>query len=485
MTQELTGQIDEAEAAANETALATGDGARVVAAIKQLRSRALTYRKCCDYYDGKQPLTYASDKYDEQFAKMVAAYTENMCPTVVDALCDRLIITGFDSATDDEGVNMAQATWELQRMDQRALEVHQEAVKCGDAYVIVWNDPLLPSDVRFWVQEAAQCTVHYDEDENIDWAAKWWLEGNIGRLTIYGPLTIERWRTARPLASGAGMPTRAESYVLEQVLPNMTGVVPVFHFANAAPIGRFGRSELHDVFPIQDALNKATADMLVGMEFAAWPQRWATGLQNKLDVAGKPMAPFVAGADRLWSTTNPEGRFGQFDAMELPNVIAAQNKFLTAVARVTGTPTHYMLLEGADFPSGEALKTAEARFIAKIEHRQTAFGNSWEDVMRFALRLQGHEQPPDQHLSVVWQDASPRSEREAAEVAILKSQVGVSNQQLQSEMGYSDEEIEKMEGEKAEAADAAMERQQASFDRGAPPAPRPGRNNGNGGGTPR
>ena len=55
-------------------------------------------------------------------------------------------------------------------------------------------------------------------------------------------------------------------------------MVPVVPFPNLGE-GSFGMSELRDVVPLQDALNKTLLDMLVGSESQALPQRYALGLE--------------------------------------------------------------------------------------------------------------------------------------------------------------------------------------------------------------
>src|SRR5205085_5557231 len=94
----------------------------------------------------------------------------------------------------------------------------------------------------------------------------------------------------------AGSPRSGES-VTADVIPNPFGVVPVFHFANNADLGQPGRSELEAAIPVQDGLNKSVLDMLVAMEFSAYRQRWAAGIEIEYDEAGKAIAPFKAGVD--------------------------------------------------------------------------------------------------------------------------------------------------------------------------------------------
>lgn len=440
-------------------------------ALRQLKLRGSSYERYNAYYEGSQPLTFTSEKYDEAFAKMVAKYTENMCPAVVDSVADRLRVTGFavEGTTGEEFAQAAQDLWDANRMDEHAGQVHVEALKEGDSYVIVWPDVEQTNLVRIWPQDANGITVYYSEDvpNKIEWAAKWWLtDQRMGRLTMYFADRIERYITNNKLQNGQGIVTKYTA--LKEFEPpqrNPYGQVPVFHFSNNASIGSWGKSELHNVLPVQDALNKAVCDMLVAMEFSAFPQRWATGIQVKLDEYGKPIAPWKPGVDRIWSSGNEAASFGQFQTADLTQMLAVQNRFKQAIADITGTPSHYMQMATISYPSGESLKTAEARFVSKIEDRQISLGNTWEDVMKFALMIEGTDLGETQ-LSTTWRDASPRSDQDIAAVSVLKKQVGVSNTQLQREMGYSEDQITKMAAENQQAQADALDHQVKLFNAG-------------------
>jgi hypothetical protein len=69
-------------------------------------------------------------------------------------------------------------------------------------------------------------------------------------------------------------------------------------------------------------------------------------------------------------------------------------------------------------------------------------------------------------LSALWKDPAPRSEVDQANVAVLKSQIGVSRQQLQREMGYSEDEIARMAEESAEQTASLGEQVLSQFERG-------------------
>ena len=443
----------------------------IATALTQLRARIADYQLYHDYADGRHRLAFATEKYRNAFGSLFRAFADNLCSGVVDAVADRLIVTGFTVEQGPESVAKdAWTIWTANRMGQRAGEVHAEALTAGDAYVIVWLDA--EGNVTIYPQGAANVTVRYDPETpgRLLWAAKVWITGDKRyRLNLYYPDRIEKYITRG--SSEAGLPTNSNGFVPFEVpgeswpLTHNFGHVPVFHFANNARVGRFGRSELADIVPLQDALNKAIADMLVAMEFVALPQRWATGLEVEIDEAtGKPRAPFVPGADRIWSVASEETRFGQFDPADLGQFLEVQEKFRKEIATVSRTPMHFIVPPAGQWPSGEALRSAESALLKKVWDRQIAFGNVWEDVMRFALRVAGK---PDAVLSCQWEDPTPRVALEMVQVALIKQQLGVSQQRILSELGYSPREIEQMQAEAEENADVAASTAARAYNRGA------------------
>lgn len=450
---------------------ASGPNPDLAPTLKALAERQDAYARYGAYYHGQHQLTFATSKFNAAFGQLFAAFADNLCRSVVDAAADRLQLVGFDddtpqpepdAAPSPRAATAAQRAWDLwrsARLPRLAGQLHQSALAYGDAYLIVWPDPtpgprLLgePAAPVFYPQAGSSMTVVYDPDVpgRLLRAAKWWRddEGHV-RLTLYYPDRLEKYRT-RQRAHG-GLPTGPRSYAPYQPageawpLRNPYGQVPVFHFAANAAIGGFGTSELRDVLPLQNALNKSVADMLVAMEFHAMPQRYATGLEVDVDpTTGKPKAPFEPGG--LWAVASTDTQFGQFAAAELTSLLEAKREFALDIARVSRTPIHHLLMTG-EIPSGESLKTAEEPFVRKVQDRQVEFGDSWEDAMRFALRVQGVQAPV---LHALWLDAAPRGEKTHAEMMEIKSRLGVSQRQVWRELGYDDDQIREMERERAE-----------------------------------
>ncbi|MBA2380230.1 MAG: phage portal protein [Blastocatellia bacterium] len=408
-------------------------------AIKTFRKAASRYDLTERYYRGDHNLAFATEKFKSTFGSLFREFSMNLCPAVCDAVRDKMRITGFGShgAGTRRLEEAADRIWRRNRMTLRAAEVHKEVLKNGDAYVIVWPDA--DGGAAIFPHKAMNCTVVYD-DENpgvIVRAAKHWRTSDRRtRLNLFYADRIERFVTER---SSEGALTDAKEFVPfreggeAHIVENAYGLVPVFHFANNADIGAFGRSELDPAIPIQDGLNKSVLDMLVAMEFSAFRQRWAAGIEIEYNLDGDPIPPFDESVDHLWIAQSENARFGDFETANLDQFLKVKDSFRVDMASVTATPLYYLLPHTRGYPSGESIRKSESRFIAKVRDRQASFGDVWADVMTFALRIEGMGEAD---VMPRWEDPARLSEKEMLENLLLKRRIGISAEQALSEAGY-------------------------------------------------
>lgn len=443
----------------------------LLTALATIGARADTVRLYSDYYEGDHRLAFATKKFDDAFGQLFHAFADNLCPTVVDAVADKLRLTGF--ALEEEADAPADDAWQIwldNRMDEVAGEVHTEALIGGSSYVIVWPGESDDGEGALLYPNGADTTmVHYDQERPrlIDWAAKVWTLDDLNvRVNLYYADRIEKYVTLRPATNG--LPEKVDAFQRYEAekeawpLLNPFGRVPVFHFANNSRLGKDGRSELKTVIPVQDGLNKSVADMLVASEFVAMPQRWAVGIEVDVDPAtghpyidtntGKPKVPFVYGVDRIWTVANEMVKFGEFAQANLSGFLEAQEKFRIEIARVSRTPMHYLVPEGGNPPSGEALKALMSPFLNKVGKRQVAFGNVWSDVLEFALIVNAGKRVGDLDidLEAQWEDPGPEDPTMKVDVATKKRALGASRRQVLRELDYTNTEITKMEQENAD-----------------------------------
>jgi Phage portal protein, SPP1 Gp6-like len=100
--------------------------------------------------------------------------------------------------------------------------------------------------------------------------------------------------------------TTTQGYSTVEELANALGVVPVVALRNSDRIlDEYGPSEIDDLKPLVDALNKSLADMVVTIEYVGRPRRWATGIELTeepvLDDDGQPTGD-------MKKSTRPAGR---------------------------------------------------------------------------------------------------------------------------------------------------------------------------------
>lgn len=418
-------------------------------AITALGDRQKRYRLYRDYYTGLHRLMIDGDRLLRTFKGLFRDFRLNLCSPVVDSLADRLEVQSF-SAGEDEAED-ALEIWKRNRMRRRSGHVHLEAISSGDAFAIVW--PSADNRATIYPNKPTEVCVDYDSESPgiITRAAKLWKERDGShRLTLYYPDRIEKYATPqKAFQSSAGTALGLQNFSERPVegepwpLPNPYGQVPVFHFANNADLGEMGSSELRDAIPVQDALNKSVLDMLVLAEYQAYPQRYALNIQVNRDDEGNPINPFKAGPDRMWIANGGEHtQIGQFSAADLDPVLAVKQAWALDMAQVTQTPPHYFMMT-TNMVSGESQKTAEQKLDAKVVDRQTSFGDTWADLMALAIRMDiGSFSTDGLELDTNWADLKPRNEKEAWEIAGLKSGLGVSREQILREMGYDEDQIE-------------------------------------------
>ena len=445
-------------------------------ALAVIRAKTPVVRIREAYYNGDHRLAYATKEWRSEFGKMLKAFNANYCPAVVDVLADRLRLVNVDVLRNDEawdeGAKALNEVWQANNMDRRAGSIHTAMLKHGETYLTVWPNTTT-EEVTYYLTQADRMAVRMslDEPDRVEFAAKIWLENKRVRATLYYDDHIERWATPE-VSTYNGLPPSANPFEPldddDWWVSHDYGMVPVVPFINNPNEAGDGRSELDDVIPLQDALNLSLADMLVALEFAAFPQRWATGLTEARDpITGEVVNPLQAGVERLWTSDSPESTFGQFQTATMRNFVDAQDAIRADIARVSRTPMHYLLMTG-NAPSGESLRVMESPLMAKVNDRQDSTGPSWESVARLTLIEQGSSTAGDRDVQATarWKDTATRSDTDTATAAQLRLDIHGSKRQAMKELGYEESDIDEiLEDADANAIDVAQSAQRA-FDQG-------------------
>lgn len=399
------------------------------------------------YYRAQQPLAYLSPEAKKALGPRFGVLGVNYPRLAVLSIAERLRVSAFMV----DGVRSSQAwqMWLRADLDQRAPVAHREALSLGESSVIVWAGA--DGKATASVESAHQVAVYRDAGSGATLAAiKRWEDlapdgtARQTRYVVYRPDRIEHL-----IADGSSI-TAAK---VERTVDNPLLAVPVVPLLNTdRALDRFGVSEIDDLAPLVDGLNKTLADMLVASEYTARPRRWATGLELEerqvVDENGEPVfddgEPVIetvnpiAETDRMMVNEAPEGKFGQLAGADLAPYGQAVDVLVQQIMAVSALPAHYVGITGANPASADGIRAAEAALTARAESKSSAFGRSWEQVMRLMLAINNGGEVDDYGVQVRWADPATRSKAQEADAAVKLHEAGIlSTDEVREQLGLT------------------------------------------------
>ena len=408
--------------------------------------RAGKYATFRDYYEGEHAtqLTKRLRKFLE--LKDDQEFNLNMCPIVVDALAEKLKVARFETKTN---ADLLAEWWAKNRMDGMQAVVHLSAVRDGDTYLLVeWdNDGERP---RFTQENAYNGSegmhlVYSDERRQIPIVAikRWTITSGPNvktrRTNLYYPDHIEKYTD---LGSGQAWQRYTDEADPRWPIPwDDNGAplgIPVIHFRNKDQGYSYGESELEDVVPMQNGLNKTVIDLLAAADASAFQIPWMTG--------GKPENMIFAPGSWVW-TTDKDVKVGTITPADLAGLIALKDSIAADIGKITRTPLSFFQLTGQVAAAG-TLKEQRSGIIAKARDRQTVFGNAWEDALSMACRLHNAFETGklnlEDEITTVWEDDEKPEPKELAEQVELLSRAEAASTQTKVQIlhpGWSEKQI--------------------------------------------
>ena len=466
--------------------------ARLLVRLEARRADLETFEA---YYDGHQPLAFASQKFRDAFGARFREFSSNFMSLVVDAPGERLEVQGFRFGDAEGDEDLWRRIWQANDLDAGSQLAHTEALMKGVAYALV--EPAANGVPVVTIEDALDCVVEVapkDRRERVA-ALKRWIDDE-GRLVAYLhlPDAVYKYRSlgkAAPVVT-SDLPTGELALETSSVrwtrlevpdepwpLPNPLGVVPVVPLPNrprlsgrswsvtGVPVRLDGRSEIAAVMSNQDAINKYRADALVASEFAAFRQRWAIGIDIPVDPeTGRPIEPFRPAVDRLWTFPRPDpedpnqafpqvGEFAATDLLPYKLMIETEVGHISSISRI---PYHFFLGQPQAIPpSGESLKSSEAGLVRKVGRIALHLGEGWEEVMRLCLLAMGDTRGAIRSAETIWRDPETQNEAVRTDAVLKQFQAGVIDlETAQEQLGYSPEQVRQMRERRALEPEPAL-----------------------------
>lgn len=420
-------------------------------------SRAALFQS---YYDNEAGIITLMDTEERRtFKTFLAESSEDWCALVVNAVAERLKVTGFRFGS-EAASDAAWAIWQANGMDADSLLVQADALTMSSSFLLVQADDDNPTGVSMCAESPMQATVLYEPGSRRK------------RLAGYKRYAAEADIWAQTELAAAQSGAAVEVLILPDeiitwnpgdsrdrplVEPNPAGVVGLVEVVPQPRTIGPPRSELGPAMSTQDRINTTIFARMVATDFGAFRTIWATGVKIARNVikgedgdVTQVVPPFQLGANRLLTNEDPAGRFGGIPESTLSGYLSSVSQDVDHLAAITQTPPHYLLGTIANL-SADAIKAAETGLVAKCVLRSLFIGESYEEAMRIALALTGNAAATDTAAEVVWADMETRSMAQLVD-ALSKlgaPPIGVPQQVLWEQYGASPQTIDRWKALKA------------------------------------
>lgn len=429
------------------------------------------------YYDGEHPLSFASRNWREHYGGIFQNFSINYTGLVPDAIAERLQVDGFRMGDEPEADDAANEIWQRNGMDSVSDTGHVESLVNGLGAVLVWPDDEDDTQATMTLEHASEVIVALDPNNR---------RRRLAALKIYrDPWGMDQYQLWLPdvFARFVKGPDDTVARPLGDPARNPYGVVPVVPLVPQPRSIGYPISEVERIIPLQDAINKLFADVIVISEALALPLRYILGWieetenqepgESQIVKAAKSAQELLKGS--LLTIDDPEAKIGQLPGAELSGHVAMLRELVQSVATLSRIPFHYIVMNGGQVPSGEAIQSAEAGLISIVKRRMRQLGIGWEEAMRLAFLIEGRRIA--KVLETVWANPGTRSEAVLVDAAVKKGSapINVPQRQLYEDLGYSPQQIARFDALRAlDELTTAMTQIQAGVPAAGAPVAQPG-----------
>lgn len=344
---------------------------------------------------GEHDDPYAPAKYGREYRDLRRASITNYLPLAVDVIAQGLFVEGYRPARASENA-AAWRAWQANGMDAMQAGVHRASLAYGTSYTAIL--PGSPEPVWRCYSPTRMAAMYGDEFED-EWPMFALLETGQNTRRLYDDQAVYYFGKERG------------GWTFIEYREHNLGVCPVVRFRDRVNLDGDGGGVVESLANIQRRINETVFGLLTAQTFAAFRQRWATGLAVPLDPdTNQPVEPFRAAVDRLWVAEDPDTKFGEFGETDLAGYIKARDAAIADFAAVAQSPIYAFAPNGISNISAEALAALDNGSERKKGEIKVSFGESWEQTFRLSALASGDaEGAQDVESQVVWADTESRS----------------------------------------------------------------------------
>lgn len=406
------------------------------------------------YYRGENGIPTTADKaVRNSYKRLMRLARTNFAELIVEAPRERMKPVGFRTGADGDelGDKGAWRIWQANGLDADSPVLFRSKLSMSMAYSIVGGvDPDIDAPL-ITMEDPREVTVITEPGRRRKVAAalKVFRDDltSTDRVYLYLPGVV--WYAARNSSAGdLSVDTNGWEWTDVKKLPAM--VVPVVPFPNRADMHGRTMGEFEPHISLLDRISYTTLNMLEIGTMQAFRQRALKGVprtdENGDEIDYDDILAADPGAFWLLPSTAELWESGQVD---LGPARLALRDHIQDLAAVTRTPLYYLTPDSAN-GSAEGASLSREGLVFRTKDRITETDDPLEQTMSLAFLFQGDKtraSRPD--MEVLW---APPDRVSMAEMhdANIKAKAGDVpwRTRMQSILGFSPPEIERMETER-------------------------------------
>jgi len=405
------------------------------------------------YFNGNQPLNYATKEWQDQNAARYSGFADNWSAPVVNAEAERIDYTGMSFRDLPNAGRTLHEHWLRNEMEMQSSQGFVTTLTTGRSFVIVWGDRD-NQPVVTW-EHPSNVEIEYDwENPRIRKAAlKTWVDESKEYATLYTATEVWKWERPRQSvkndrdsqaqqsktgnAADGGWQARVTAGDATWPLNNPIGEVPVVEVQNRPTLMGDPVSEIRGVMPMQDAINLLWAYLFLAADYASMDARVILGVEPpKMPILDKDGVTVIGTRavemkdlreKRLLTLTGENAKIDSWKSAELEIFTNTIEIGVGHIASQTRTPPTYLTSKtGMSNVNGEGLKASEIGLNKKVGEFWKFANPSIREVNRLIALAMGDEAlaQATRLAKVNHRNPEIRSEAQLADSLVKKKQMG-------------------------------------------------------------
>lgn len=364
-----------------------------------------------------------------------------------------------DGAAASEANTWLTQCWEANRLMTTLLQTGINGAVCGDVFLKIKPGKPFP---RVIVLDPADVTVHTEEDDYqqvLAYVLQWNTVSRTTGKPIVRRQVIEHESPDAPRWSVSDYEQNGANWILLQETTWHYPWAPIVHCQNLpCPNAFHGYSDLEpSVLHVNNALNFVVSNTGRIIRFHAHPLTVATGV-GPGDLVTK-IGQMLKLANVQATVKNLEMESDLGSSLTFARDLKS---FFHEISRIPEVATGKV--EDLGQLSGLALQILYQPLLEKTRDKRVLYGEMLRTLNRRLLELGGKGK--DHVVKTHWPPVLPSDPKGDAETALLHSQLGVSDDTLQTRLGFDPEDEKKKKAEERKNAGAVGADLLRQFDRG-------------------